>query len=57
MVKIIQEIEKYLKSDMTAPGPLVDSLLAIYFEEAFKQASREDKEIIEIIIKRLEPNP
>jgi len=54
---LIQEIEKYLKLDMTARVPFVDSLLAIYFEEAIDQANQGDKEIIEIIIKRLETNP
>ena len=53
---LIQQLENYMKSDMTTRVPVVDSLLAIYFEEAIEQAYQGDKEIIIIIKKRLDPS-
>ena len=54
---LIQQIKYYMRSDMKFWVPIIDSVLGIYFEEAIEQATTEDKEIIEIIKKRLEPSP
>ena len=53
---LIIQLENYMRSDMSIRVSVIDSLLRIYFEEAIVQANQEDKEIIEIIKKRLEPS-
>jgi hypothetical protein len=53
---LIQQLENYMNSDMSTHVSAIYSLLGIYFEEAIEHANQEDKEIIKIIKKRLDPS-